>query len=591
MSIVPVVLDSRLAYLGGGARSGSALLLPTPHGRLLDEVARALAEVTPRPLVVVTGFDPFEAYERELRAGAEAIELVCASRDLWQCIDRLEASDTLLMVAPTRYPADGFDLRDFCGSPLDSAGPVRHLLAFDASSVRTKELVQTGRDGRVRRIQRFFDPMTWPFASGVVASFIPVSYLRLIDDVAFDTLEELRAALALRGIAAHDVPLDGDCYSLTDEAGALALCRRRLLRPRVVRRSARHPCPVDNPLRSSAAFIDPSARVVGPVSVAAGARIEAGALVIGPSVIATGATIGRGAVVAQSIIVADAVIGAAAVISHRVADTDHPTRANDDRRHDMPGIGSPRESDASTRRRERYAKLKAAAEPLVAAAVLVAISPLMLAIAAIVGMTSTGPIFYGDVREGKDGNRFYCWKFRTMLVNADEMQRALKAQQQMDGPQFKMDRDPRVTAVGRWLRRVNFDELPQLWNVCRAEMSFVGPRPSPFRENQICIPWRIGRLSVRPGITGLWQVCRHDRELGDFHQWIYYDLLYVRHFSALLDVRILAGTLLTLGGKWPLPLATMIGLRGEHGAAHIPLAPRAGERRATPTRGDVSAVG
>ena len=80
-------------------------------------------------------------------------------------------------------------------------------------------------------------------------------------------------------------------------------------------------------------------------------------------------------------------------------------------------------------------------------------------------------------------------------------------------------------------------------------MSLVGPRPSPFRENQMCIPWREARLSVRPGITGFWQVCRHDRSSGDFHQWIEYDLLYVQHISFWLDLKILVATLLTLGGK------------------------------------------
>jgi lipopolysaccharide/colanic/teichoic acid biosynthesis glycosyltransferase len=106
---------------------------------------------------------------------------------------------------------------------------------------------------------------------------------------------------------------------------------------------------------------------------------------------------------------------------------------------------------------------------------------------------------------------------------------------------------------------LNVDELPQIWNVVKGEMSFVGPRPSPFRENQICVPWRNGRLSVRPGITGLWQVCRRDRATGDFHQWIHYDLLYVRNVSFRLDVMILAATIFTLGGKKPVPLRLMLG--------------------------------
>jgi lipopolysaccharide/colanic/teichoic acid biosynthesis glycosyltransferase len=137
----------------------------------------------------------------------------------------------------------------------------------------------------------------------------------------------------------------------------------------------------------------------------------------------------------------------------------------------------------------------------------------------------------------------------------------------MDGPQFKLHRDPRVTRVGRLLRTTNLDELPQLFNVVLGQMSLVGPRPSPFRENQVCVPWRQGRLSVRPGITGLWQVCRRDRASGDFHQWIYFDLLYVQHMSLWLDLKILVATVITLGGRWSIPLSWVMAERGRGEAA------------------------
>ena len=104
-----------------------------------------------------------------------------------------------------------------------------------------------------------------------------------------------------------------------------------------------------------------------------------------------------------------------------------------------------------------------------------------------------------------------------MYAGAHVAQMHLTTLDKMDGPHFKIDRDPRVTRVGRLLRALNLDELPQLFNVLFGEMSLVGPRPSPFRENQVCVPWRDARLSVRPGITGFWQVCRHDRSSGDFH--------------------------------------------------------------------------
>ena len=89
-------------------------------------------------------------------------------------------------------------------------------------------------------------------------------------------------------------------------------------------------------------------------------------------------------------------------------------------------------------------------------------------------------------------------------------------------------------------------------------MSFVGPRPSPFRENQVCVPWREARLSVEPGITGLWQICRNERSSADFHQWIYYDLLYVHHRSLALDLKILVATVVSLAGRYPVPLSRLL---------------------------------
>ena len=146
-----------------------------------------------------------------------------------------------------------------------------------------------------------------------------------------------------------------------------------------------------------------------------------------------------------------------------------------------------------------------------------------------------------------------------MQRDAHQRQRALYATNVLDGPQFKLHNDPRVTRVGALLRATNIDELPQLINVLLGQMSLIGPRPSPFRENQICVPWRRARLSVRPGITGLWQICRDQRSEGDFHQWIAYDIMYVRHLSGWLDLKILLATILTLGGMWRVPHEWIVG--------------------------------
>jgi lipopolysaccharide/colanic/teichoic acid biosynthesis glycosyltransferase len=191
----------------------------------------------------------------------------------------------------------------------------------------------------------------------------------------------------------------------------------------------------------------------------------------------------------------------------------------------------------------------------------VVLSPLMALIALLIKLDSKGGVLYADLRETRAGTLFRCWKFRTMHSGASDVQRALLSSNEVDGPQFKIEGDPRITRVGRWLRKVSFDELPQLYNVLVGEMSLVGPRPSPFRENQICIPWRNARLSVRAGITGLWQVCRQERTTGDFHQWIYYDLLYAQHMSFWVDTKIVIATVLTCGGmgrvpvRWIIPVA------------------------------------
>ena len=126
----------------------------------------------------------------------------------------------------------------------------------------------------------------------------------------------------------------------------------------------------------------------------------------------------------------------------------------------------------------------------------------------------------------------------------------LRKANQVDGPQFKLAYDPRVTPIGHFLRRTNIDELPQLWNVLKGEMSVVGPRPSPFEENQICPGWREARLSVKPGITGLWQVSRsRDRGAADFQEWIFYDTQYVERRGFWLDVKIILLTIKELFGK------------------------------------------
>jgi lipopolysaccharide/colanic/teichoic acid biosynthesis glycosyltransferase len=169
--------------------------------------------------------------------------------------------------------------------------------------------------------------------------------------------------------------------------------------------------------------------------------------------------------------------------------------------------------------------------------------PLFPLIALAIVVEDGWPVMFAHRRETLGARPFMCLKFRSMRRDAEAVKAQLAKENKSDGPQFHMDDDPRLTRVGRFLRRSNLDELPQFINVLMGDMSVVGPRPSPFDENQFCPAWREARLSTRPGITGLWQVKRSRLPGLDFQEWIKYDLEYVERMNLLLDLKIVAQTI------------------------------------------------
>ena len=184
--------------------------------------------------------------------------------------------------------------------------------------------------------------------------------------------------------------------------------------------------------------------------------------------------------------------------------------------------------------------IKRLVDVVVAVSLLAAAAPLLATIAAIIKLTSRGPVIFRQERAGFHGRRFWMYKFRTMVQGAEDMRDHLLHLNEMSGPVFKAAGDPRLIAVGRFLRRFSLDELPQLVNVVRGHMSLVGPRPLPLYEARAIKGAQRRRLAVRPGITGLWQV--NGRNLIDFEEWMRMDLHYVDHWSLLLDFRILLRT-------------------------------------------------
>ena len=268
--------------------------------------------------------------------------------------------------------------------------------------------------------------------------------------------------------------------------------------------------------RDNDATVAPTAKFIGPVWVGAGRSVEPGATVIGPAVIWDDP-------------------------GHRPPLEDiqwleiNPTDPSPD--------PAPRVGTALDRLSKR------AFDVVFAAAAIVLTLPLYPLVMLAIWIEDGRPFFFTHRRETLGGRVFPCVKFRSMRRGAEQMKAQLIARNEADGPQFYIENDPRLTRVGRFLRRYNLDELPQFFNVLAGHMSVVGPRPSPYSENQYCPPWREARLSVRPGITGLWQIKRTRRSGSDFQEWIRYDIEYVEKRTLGLDLLIVAKTVAVMLGK------------------------------------------
>ena len=169
------------------------------------------------------------------------------------------------------------------------------------------------------------------------------------------------------------------------------------------------------------------------------------------------------------------------------------------------------------------------------------LSPLFLLIGFFIRLDSPGPAIYRQIRCGLNGRKFWFYKFRSMIDGAEQQKGGLTPYNLMNGPVFKMENDPRITRVGRFLRKSSLDEIPQLFNVLRGDMSLVGPRPPLPEEVAQYKGWQKRRLSMKPGITGLWQVS--GRNLLDFDDWMKMDLAYIDHWSLWLDLKILLKTI------------------------------------------------
>lgn len=319
--------------------------------------------------------------------------------------------------------------------------------------------------------------------------------------------------------------------------------------------------------------ISESTRIFGKVLLGQNVSIGQNVIITGPAFIGDGVKIAQGVVINRSVIGSDISIPRDFFIQNRVLIqptlTDGMTplgprmqySQTQVKQNNTNNIKVPANSEVSYSYYDlnsyrswpkcSYAGcIKRIADIILSLFVLILFAPIFLLIAIAIKLSSQGPVFFKDKRQGMHGKTFKCIKFRTMLVGADKIQDKLRILNEADGPQFKMANDPRINAVGKFLRDTYIDEIPQFFNVLIGEMSVVGPRPSPESENTLCPSWRDARLSVRPGITGLWQICRTRQPMKDFQEWIYYDIKYVRNLSLKMDIWLCWQTLMKMIGDF-----------------------------------------
>ena len=456
-------------------------------------------------------------------------------------------------VAMRGFAADGLSVDSLNGSAKDGIliGNARRLYQYDPHKLHTlldasrtavaavqmapelaasNEPVRLTSEHHIVGVRRLFEDMIEPTCEddSTFPDFLYLPY-QIVDKfkkqgaIPLD-LEVLKQRLAEMHIPLRRFRLGGQGLDLNTVEGLLSLLERM---------DARRLKQTDG-----SAAVAPTARLSGPVWIGPEVQIEDHAIVLGPAILCKMAKIGKGAVVQNAVLGPNTEVKADDVIQNALCTSPNTWHQ-----------GSTAIDFSSTRRKQdqafrnwplwSYPRLgKRIFDMVFSLCILLLISPVLAIVSVMVKLTSSGPVFYRARRQGLHGKEFNCLKFRTMMVQADALQERLRVVNQVDGPQFKIDNDPRITGVGKFLRDTCIDELPQFFNVLAGQMSVVGPRPSPENENESCPAWRDARLSVRPGITGLWQVCRTRQEGQDFQEWVHYDTRYVRNLSFRQDLSI-----------------------------------------------------
>jgi lipopolysaccharide/colanic/teichoic acid biosynthesis glycosyltransferase len=422
------------------------------------------------------------------------------------------------------------------------------VLTINARSdlMACREKVRLTAEGKVAGFRRLYCdsvepalvPADWP-----AHTFVRTDILHelLVNCALPDSFAAFLQRCRSGGLILSALGVGGIVFDLETEEGLLNFCWIMLEKARNLSRA--------RPGESN--VISPSARLIGKVLLGKDVHIGPNAIVVGPTIIGDNVKIEGGALVDSSIICRNVRVQANQFVQNRAL-TEFNQKTKGTEAQSSKGTKSLCAFVPLCLSRQVFrtwpwfsyaGNLKRVADILAAMMVLILFAPVMPFIALAIKLTSPGPVFFRDKRQGLHGKSFNCLKFRTMQVGSGQIQDKLRIISQVDGPQFKIADDPRISTVGRFLRNTYIDEIPQFLNVLLGQMSVVGPRPSPESENTLCPWWRDARLSVRPGITGLWQVCRTRQPGKDFQEWIHYDTEYVRNLSLRTDLWICWQTL------------------------------------------------
>ncbi|HAG50823.1 MAG TPA: hypothetical protein DCL42_05745 [Deltaproteobacteria bacterium] len=450
-----------------------------------------------------------------------------------------------------------FDLNDILASHITSKSVV--TVGVKKQKRLSMEGISIGEDNAVRdfyAIHSSRDRRSSLKPAGIYV-FDPAALRFIKDNIYFDIKEQLIPALNKANLSVHAYEVNGHCRAINSVDDYYDIQREELFNGYSSRENMSEIA--EGVWAGSNLSISPDAYILGPTIIGNNCRIGANAQIIGPTVIGDNCVIGKMAKLRESILWNDVKVGEDSNIRYCVAghglilagdllsnkvliDRLKPEDINlIPRKYKIDSVAEQGALHIGSARHLIFSGLKRFMDIMVSTAMFILLSPLLLITALAIKMDSDGSVIFKQQRCGRGGKDFEMLKFRTMVNNAEGMQHILSAKKDVDGPMFKLQNDPRVTRVGSVLRKTSLDELPQLMNVLKGEMSLVGPRPLAMNEMKFSPSWRGIRLKVKPGITGLWQV--QGRSEASFHDWIRYDVYYVKNQSLWLDIKILLRTI------------------------------------------------